>query len=234
MRKFIILALMGLTLAGCGGGDTTVENPFFSQWDTPYGVPPFDQIEVTHYEPAFTEAMAKQNEEIAEITANKAMPGFGNTIEALDASGALLRKVSSVFFSMNGSMTNEDMQALARTMAPRLSAHRDGIKLNDALYKKVAAVFAQKDDLKLTGEQAMLLEETNKMFVRGGANLDLTGKEQLKKLNEELSLLTVQFGENVLKETNKFLMFSSVRVNKCQTKKSCSSLHIFRSKNDFV
>lgn len=206
MRKFMILAVMGLTLAGCGGGDTTVENPFFSQWDTPYGVPPFEQIEVTHYEPAFTEAMVEQNQEIAEIVANKAMPGFSNTIEALDASGTLLRKVSSVFFAMNGSMTNEDMQAVAKTMAPRLSAHRDGIRLNDALYKKVAAVYAQKDDLKLTGEQAMLLEETNKMFVRGGANLDATGKEQLKKLNEELSLLTVQFGENVLKETNKFSM----------------------------
>ena len=207
MNKILTAALMVLMVAGCGGGETTVENPFFAEWDTPYGVPPFDRIDVTHYEPAFTEAMKQQNGEIAAICANPEPADFANTIEALDASGALLRKVSSVFFGLNGSMTNEAMQAVAKTMAPLLSAHRDGIRLNDELYRRVAAVFAQKEQLGLAGEQAMLLEETNKMFVRGGANLDPAAKEQLKKLNEELAVLTTQFGENVLKETNKFVMF---------------------------
>ncbi len=206
-RLFLTFMMTTLLLAGCGGGETNVQNPFYAEWDTPYGVPPFAQIDVTHYEPAFTEAMARQNEEIAAITGSDQPASFANTIEALDASGGLLRKVSSVFFAMNGSMTNENMQAVAKTMAPRLSAHRDGIRLNDDLYQRVAAVYAQKDDLELTGEQAKLLEETNKVFVRGGANLDAAGKEQLKKLNEELASLTVQFGENVLKETNKFVMF---------------------------
>jgi peptidyl-dipeptidase Dcp len=207
MRTILIIAAATLMLGGCGGGEKNVENPFFAEWDTPYGVPPFAEIEVTHYEPAFTAAMQQQNDEIAAITGSSDPASFANTIEALDASGALLRKVSSVFFAMNGSMTNDEMQAVAKTMAPRLSAHRDGIRLNDALYQRVAAVHARKDELALNPEQAMLLEETNKMFVRGGANLGPTEKEQLKKLNEEISVLTVQFGENVLKETNRFVMF---------------------------
>jgi peptidyl-dipeptidase Dcp len=207
MRKVLLMALMIGMVGGCGDNGDTVENPFFSEWDTPYGVPPFDLIEVAHFIPAFERAMAEQNEEIAAITASDEPASFANTIEALDASGSMLRKVRGVFFGLNGTMTNESMQAVAKEMAPRLAAHADGIKLNEELFERVAAVHASKDELGLDQEQMMLLVETNKFFVRGGANLDASGKEQLKKLNEELALLSVQFGENVLKETNKFVMY---------------------------
>ena len=207
MRKVLMAALMLGTLGGCGADDGTAKNPFFSEWDTPYGIPPFEQIRIEHYEPAFAAAMQEQNEEIAAITDNPEPPTFANTIEALDASGSLLRKVSRVFFALNGALTDKQMQEVARTMAPRLSAHRDGIRLNDALYARVAAVFGQRDSLELDREQSRLLEETNKLFVRGGADLSPDDKEKLRKLNEELSLLTVRFGENVLKETNRFVMF---------------------------
>ncbi len=208
MRKVLMAAMMLGILGGCGGGDDGIrQNPFFTSWDTPYGVPPFEQILVTDYVPAFEKAMAEQNAEIDAITGNSAEPTFANTIEALDASGSLLRKVRSVFYGLNGTMTDEAMQAVAKEMAPRLAAHADGINLNDALYQRVARIYEQKDELDLDEEQAMLLEETNKVFVRGGAQLDPAGKEHLRKLNEELASLSVQFGENVLKETNKFVMF---------------------------
>ena len=200
-------AMMFGMLGGCGSGDAVRENPFFVEWDTPYGVPPFEQIQETDYVPAFEKAMAEQNAEIAAITGSDEPATFANTIEALDASGALLRKVRGVFYGLNGSMTNEAMQEVAREMAPRLAAHRDGINLNEDLYRRVAHVYARKDELGLDEEQAMLLEETNKVFVRGGAQLQGADKEHFRKLNEELALLSVQFGENVLKETNRFVMF---------------------------
>jgi len=181
-------------------------NPFFDTFDTPFGVPPFDKIQVDHYMPAFREAMDRHNKEIDVIVNNTDAPTFANTIEALDYSGSMLTTVSNVFFSMNSSMTNDDMQAVAKEAAPLLSKHRDNILLNDKLFRRVKAVYEKKDDLSLGKEQQMLLEDTYKSFVRNGANLDDEGKSRLKEINEELSLLTLKFGENVLKENNTFEM----------------------------
>ncbi|MFO7608664.1 MAG: M3 family metallopeptidase [Candidatus Krumholzibacteriia bacterium] len=201
MRKALLL-MTALTLsAGAAGA-----NPLLGEWTAPFGVPPFAEVEVAHYEPAFAAAIAAHEAEIAAIAGDPAPATFANTIEALDTAGAALSRVSSVFFGLNGTMTDDAMQQVARTMAPILSRHRDAINLDADLFRRVEAVWQARADLDLDAEQAMLLEETRKGFVRGGANLDEAAKEQLRAVNEELSLLQVRFGENVLKETNRFAL----------------------------
>jgi peptidyl-dipeptidase Dcp len=181
-------------------------NPFFEAYTTPYEVPPFDKILNIHYLPAFQEGMKQQNIEIEQITNNKEAPGFTNTIEALDRSGDLLTRVSAVFFNVKEANTNDSINAIAEEVAPLLSQHRDAILLNEALFAKVKVVYDQKESLQLNTEQARLLEETYKNFVRGGANLTPDKKEELKKVNEQLSLLELKFDKNLLAETNGFKM----------------------------
>ena len=205
MRKVIIMALFATgVLGGCSAQQP--ENPFYTEWDTPFGVPPFEQIEIAHFEPATLEGIRQQRAEIDAIATQKSMPTFENTIEALDRTGDLLTRVRNVFGALNGTMTNEEMQGIAKRTAPLMSAHRDETLLNAQLFARVDAVYQQRDELDLDPEQMRLLTETHKRFVRGGANLDPAAKEQLKALNEELAGLSVQFGENVLKETNRFEM----------------------------
>ncbi len=208
IKKILLFTILGLIVMSCAKQETKT-NPFFAEWDTPFGTPPFDQIKEEHYMPAFKEAMKKHKAEIDAIIKNTEEPTFSNTIEAMDYAGTLLTKVSRVFSSMNSSMTNENMQAISKELTPLLSAHTDDINLNPDLFKKVKAVYDKKDELNLNTEQARLLDEYYKSFVRGGANLNNEDKEKFRKLNEELSLLSLQFGENVLKETNKFEMVLS-------------------------
>ncbi len=184
--------------------DTYAGNPFLEEWTTPFGVPPFDAIKLEHYRPAFEEGMKRQQEEIRAIYLQQSAPTFDNTIAALDRSGALLDRVNNVFHAMESSMTNEGIQALSKEIAPQLSQHRDEILLNDQLFQRVKAVHEAKDKLDLTAEQKKLLEETYKDFVRGGANLPPAEKQKLKEINSQLSVLSVKFGENVLKENNRF------------------------------
>lgn len=199
MRKALLL-MTALTLtAGSAGA-----NPLLEPWTAPFGVPPFARIAASDFEPAYRAAIAAHEAEIAAIADNPEPPTFANTIEALDRAGADLARVRSVFGLLNGTMTDEAMQQVAKTMAPVLSRHRDEVMLNEDLFARVDAVHEAAADLDLDTEQARLLEETWKGFVRGGARLDAAGKEQLKQLNEQLSLLQVQFGENVLKETNRW------------------------------
>ncbi len=179
-------------------------NPFFETYTTPYEVPPFDKILNAHYLPAFQEGMKQHNAEIEAIVSTAETPGFANTIEALDRSGELLTKVSSVFFNVKEANTNDSINAIAEEVAPLLSQHTDAILLNEALFARVKAVYKQKDNLGLNAEQARLLNETYKNFVRGGANLAADKKEELKKVNEELSLLELKFDKNLLAETNAF------------------------------
>jgi peptidyl-dipeptidase Dcp len=179
-------------------------NPFFETYTAPFEVPPFDKILNSHYLPAFQEGMKQHNADIELIAANTAAPDFVNTIEALDRSGELLTRVSAVFFNVKEANTNDSINAIAEEVAPLLSQHRDAIVLNEALFAKVKAVYEQKASLGLNAEQARLLEETYKNFVRGGANLAPDKKEELKKVNEELSLLELKFDKNLLAETNSF------------------------------
>lgn len=200
----IVIGLLFLSCAKQEEQETMEVNPLLSEFDTPFGVPPFDKIKEEHYLPAFKEAMDQQQEEIEEIVGNPDAPTFGNTIEALERSGELLRKVDSVFDVLNGSMTNDKMQAVAKEAAPLRSKHQDDIRLNEKLFQRIKTVYEKEDELDLTEEQNMLLEKYYKDFVRGGANLDEEEKARLREINKELSVLTLNFGENILKEDNRF------------------------------
>lgn len=180
------------------------DNPFFTEWTTPFGVPPFDRIKVGHFMPALQEGIARKRAEVEAIATNQAAPTFANTVEALDGAGRLLEKVEPVFNALNSADTNEQLQAIAREVAPLQAALRDDILLNEALFRRVKAVREQVDRLGLDPEQARLLQETYKNFLRGGANLDAAQKERLRAINQEMSILGVRFGENLLKETNAY------------------------------
>lgn len=182
----------------------STNNPFLSDYKTPYGIPPFGSIMPEHFIPAIEKGMHEHNVEIEAIVSNKAEPDFYNTIARLDYSGAQLRKVSMVFHNLNSSNTNPQIQSIAKEIAPLLSAHYDNISLNEELFNRVKAVYASKESFNLNSEQARLLDETYKDFIRGGANLDNTSKKRLREINSRLSVLTLQFGENVLKETNEY------------------------------
>jgi len=201
MNKLSLFILIsGVFFMSC----TQNSNPFFEQWDTPFGTPPFDKIEQAHYLPVFKAGIDEQNKEIDAIVNNTEEPTFENTIVALEYSDGLLTKVSNVFFAMLSSMTNDEMQAISKEVSPMLSKHNDDIKLNPKLFARIKTVYENQDQFGLNTEQARLLDEYYKSFVRGGANLEDEAKEKFRKINEELSLLSLEFGENVLKETNKF------------------------------
>ena len=177
-------------------------NPFFAEWKTPFGMPAFDQIKPEHYLPAFKEGIAQRRKEIEAIAGSKDAPTFANTIEAMEAGGRQLARVSEVFFSVTGSDTTDVLQGISKEVSPMTSALRDDVMLNEALFARVKAVWQQRDSLKLTGEQKKLLDDTYKDFVRGGANLTSEQKKRFREINKELSLLGLKFGENMLKETN--------------------------------
>lgn len=181
-----------------------MNNPFFQTWNTPYEVPPFDQIKAEHYIPAFEEGMRAQNAEIDTICQNPDTPTFANTVEAMEYSGALLEKVSSVFFNLLETNNSEAMQAIAETMAPLLSNHADNINMNKALFLRVKYVYEHQQQEQLTEEQRRLLEDTYKNFVRGGANLTDTQQERFKAINQEIAELTLRFNNNVLSATNAY------------------------------
>ena len=205
MKKAFIVAGLAVMLGACNSSETgKVGNPFLAEYTTPFEVPPFDQITLEDYKPAFLQGMEEQKKEIEAIVNQSEEPNFENTILALDQSGRLLSKVSSVFFGQNSANTSDEMQALSRELSPLLSKHGDAISLNPALFARVKKVYENQDKLNLNKEQKKLLEETYKDFVRGGANLPADKQEQLRKLNSEISMLQLTFGQNMLKETNAF------------------------------
>ena len=179
-------------------------NPFFEVWTTPFGVPPFDRIKNSHYLPAFERALAERQEEVAEIVENPEPPSFANTIEAFDLAGGSLGRVIQVFFGLLSARTDDELNELAKTISPLLTRHQDDILLNEKLFARIKVVYEQKEKLQLTVEQRTLLEEIYQDFARGGADLKAEDKVKLRSLNEKLSLATLNFGQNVLKETNKF------------------------------
>lgn len=177
-------------------------NPFFAISTLPYQLPPFDRIRDEHYLPAFEAGMKQHREEIDAIAKNPALPTFDNTIVAMERSGLLLSRVSTVFFSLSSSNTNPTIQKIEEEMAPKLSAHQDAITLDPALYGRIQALYAQRQTLALDAESLRLLERYHTNFVRAGAELDEAQKARLRAYNEELSTLTTQFEQNVLKEKN--------------------------------
>lgn len=207
MRKTLVIAGIALSLMACSGNkekSADAVNPFFTEYATPFGVPPFDEIKLEHYKPAFLKGMEEQAKEIDAIVNARSMPDFENTIVALDQSGQLLRRVSAVFYGLNSANTSDEMQALSKELSPLLSKHSDDISLNPRLFERVKQVYDNKEKFNLDKEQTKLLEETYQDFVRGGANLDSAKQAKLRQLNSEIAMLQLTFGQNMLKETNAF------------------------------
>ena len=214
-QPILCVALLSLGLWACGsesdpdlehgpasGAPMNDANPLLVEWDTPFGVPPFDRIASEDYLPALRAGMAEQVREIDAITGNSEPATFANTIEALERTGAALNKVNRVFSALNSAHADQVIRETSKTIAPELSAHRDHIHLNAALFERVRAVFEQNNDL--DDEQQKLLEETHKQFVRSGADLDDESKARLRDINSELASLDTTFQENLLDETNTF------------------------------
>ena len=198
MKRKILTISIAMTLCLLGFAQ---DNPFFKEWNTPFGVPPFNEIQIEHFWPAYQAGMAEEMALIWEIIRNPEAPTFENTIVAMDKSGKLLNKVTPVFSGLTSVNNNPDLQQLARQLSPVMSKHRDDISLNPELFKRVKAVYAQKDRLSLNVEQAKLLENTYRRFIRGGADLPIDQQEKLRQLNSELSSLQLAFSQNVLAET---------------------------------
>ncbi|MBO5187879.1 MAG: M3 family metallopeptidase [Alistipes sp.] len=199
MKQIMLFAAMSAALCSC---DCTTKNPLFAEFDTPYGIAPFESITIDHYREAMLQGMEEQKAEIEAIVANEEAPTFANTIAALDRSGALLRKAGGTFGPLSSSNSTDATRALQKELSPLQSAHSDDINLNEALFARVKAVYEQRDVLDLTREEQKVLENTYKRFVRSGAELNAEQKERLRELNKEISMLQLTFSQNLLHETN--------------------------------
>jgi peptidyl-dipeptidase Dcp len=183
---------------------TEAKNPFLMPYGTLHDATPFDRILTEHFEPAMREGMRQEEEEIAQITDNPEAPNFQNTIVALDRAGSLLERVSTVFGNLLSAETSDELQEVAERMMPLLTAHSNNISLNEALFVRVKAVYDSRSSLTLNAEEAMLLEKTYDGFVRTGANLSPADKETYRQISTDLSMLTLRFSQNLLKETQAY------------------------------
>lgn len=209
MKRFAGLLLMStflMTFASCGSSKQSGENPLLTEWKTPYGVPPFDQIRPEHFMPAFEQGMSLHDAEIAAIVENNDEATFENVILAFDNSGQMLAQTRLVFEMLCAAETNERMQAIQEQALPMLSAHADRILLNEPLFARVKEVYDRRESLGLDAEQSRLLQKTYDRFVRSGALLEGEQKERLKQINEELTRVAVRFGNNLLAENNNFTL----------------------------
>lgn len=208
MKKYL-LSIKALCLSGIllfSGTTMKAENPFFGEYNTPYNIPPFEKIQIADYMPAFEEAIAQHNQEIAAIVNNRAVPDFENTIVALDNSGEMLEKVSYVFSGLYEVVSTPEFQKVGAQVFPMLAAHSDEIKMNEGLFQKIKSVYDNRAKFNLTTPQLRLLEKYYKDFARNGALLSEEKKAELKDINDQLSKLCLQFGDNILKDTNKWTL----------------------------
>jgi len=209
MKKLIFsLCIAGCVVSSCTNQTSIPQssNPFLNEWDTPYGIPPFDRIFASHYIPAFEAGIQQQLDEIDAIVNSRRRPSFENVIVALDQSGSILRKVRPVFSGVNSANTNDSLQAIDRHVTPLLSKLNSDIFLNMGLFAKVKDVHDRRATLRLTEEQMRLTEETYKRFVRSGANLSPEDQARLRVLSEEISVLQLTFAQNVLADLNGFYL----------------------------
>lgn len=197
MKKLSTLAVMAIALASCQ------QNSFLAEWNTPFGIPPFDEIKTADYLPAIEAGIKLQNEEIKAITDNPEAPTFENTIEALDRSGLVLEKVCNVLFNVNESDYSDELNAIVEKVTPMVSAHSDNIMMNPALFARVKAVY-EADQSALTREQQMLLKDYYEGFIKNGIGLDEAGQARLREINTELATLTLSFANNLLAESNAY------------------------------
>ena len=202
-RTIMLLLLPAILISACKQKDKESSNPFFSEYNTPYNVPPFDKIDTTHFLPAIEKGILEQQAEIDAIVNNTETPTFENTVIAYDKSGELLSRVSRVFGTLNGANTNDAIQKLNRKIAPLTTKHRDNISLNDKLFQRIKTVYENRENSNLDADQKRVVEKYYEDFVRNGANLNEADKEKLREINQKLSALSIKFGENLLAETNK-------------------------------
>jgi len=179
-------------------------NPLLEKFETPFESAPFSKIKNEDYKPAFIQAIEEAKAEIDAITANPEAPTFANTIEAMELSGEKLGRISSIFFNLNSAETNDEIQEIAQEVSPLLSEFGNDVRLNQDLFERIKIVYNQKESLILTDEQAYLLEKKYKGFSRNGANLNEEDKNKLREIDKQLSMLSLQFGQNVLAETNAY------------------------------
>ncbi len=181
-------------------------NPLLTTFNTPFNTVPFDRIENEHFLPAIELAIGEAKARIRKIRKNKSKPDFKNTIEALEYTGENIERIARIFFNLNHAETNDAIQDLAKTIAPKLTGFQNDITLDQKLFARIQVVFNESEKDTLTREQKKLLENTYKNFIRNGANLTDKEKDEFRSITSELSVLTVQFGENVLAETNNFIL----------------------------
>ena len=202
MRSLLSFLLVTIILVSCNNMKENVENPFLSDYNTPYGVPPFDKIRTEHYIPAIEEGMRQQNLEIEAIVSNSEEANFDNTILALDRSGELLTQVNLVFENLSIAESNDEIEEAARLIIPMLTNHSDNIILNEALFSRIKTVYEKRFDLGLNKSQIRVVEKYFDDFKRNGADLSEEERVVLRDLNQKLSTLALQFGENNRAETN--------------------------------
>lgn len=215
MKKlhYLILAF-AVTLGACDDkknietmGNKPSENPILSEWNTPFGVPPFDKVIPADYMPAFEVAFKENKAEIDAIINQTEAPTFENTILEMERAGKTLTKVSSMFFAVNAAHSTKEIRAIATEIAPKMAKHRDYISLNSELFKRVAIVYENRETIELSSEERKLLEESYKGFIRSGVNLKGKENARLREINGELASLSEKFGKNILEETNKFELY---------------------------
>ena len=205
-KKLInMIALSMITLASCTSNnepktEAEPKNPFLTEYTTPFQVPPFDQIKNEHYLPAFEAGMKEQLAEVEAIVSNAETPTFQNTILPFDKSGETLDRVSNVFFNLNECLTNDEMIKIAEQVLPLLSKHSDSIMMNPKLFERIDYVYQHRNEMGLDDQQIRVVEKYEQDFVRNGAALPADKQEELSKINEQLSTLSLQFGNNLLKE----------------------------------
>jgi peptidyl-dipeptidase Dcp len=211
LKTGITLLAFTLILSSCNqkkAPQKDMNNPFFKAYTTPFQVPPFNEIKLEHYLPAINQGIEDHLAEIKVITSNPEAPNFENTIQAFDQSGLLLGRVSATFDNLNSANTSDEMQVLAREITPIISTHRDNIMLNKDLFARINVVYEMRNEMNLNAEQLRVTEKYHQDFVRSGANLPEEKQAELRKLNDQLSMLCLKFGENVLAETNKNFMLT--------------------------
>ncbi|MDD3195238.1 MAG: M3 family metallopeptidase [Paludibacter sp.] len=202
MKKTLVIMTMIATLISCNE-----KNPFYSEFPNEYGIPSFEQIKTEHFLPAFKEGIKLQQAEYEAVANNTEVPTFVNTIEALEYSGEILTRVSSVFFNLYSAETNDSLSAIANEVSPLLSEHGDNLYLNDKIFQRVKTLYNERESLGLNPEQNRILEKYYKNFVRSGADLNEEAKAQLRDINKELSMAQLTFGQNLLNDNNAFQKF---------------------------
>lgn len=206
LPSLLLMTIMSFTAEAMPSKEGDKTNPLLKVWNTPFETPPFDQIKVEHYVPAFKVAIERAKRNVEKITNSKSKPTFENTIVALETGSEELDRISNVFFNLNSAETSPELQAVAREVAPMLSDFSNDISLNSELFKRVKKVYEDKDKLHLNPEEKMLLEKTYKGFIRSGANLDEKSKLRYREITKKLSELTLKFEENLLAETNGYVL----------------------------